>query len=421
MLPVASKNGDVTPFADTLFTAVSASCVTGLVVVDTGLHWTLFGQIVILCMIQLGGLGFMSFGLVLFGAFSKRVSPRVRNFAAQSFGMDSAQGIWKFVRRIFVGTAVIEGCGAFLLMIRTIPMLGVGRGIFAGIFLSISAFCNAGFDPLGTVTAPFASLTTLATDPLLLLTLSALIILGAAGFLVWNDLWERFKNGRKLSMYSRFVLRITCILLLAGTVLFMLFEWNNAATIGMLHPGQKVLQCFFQAVTPRTAGFDAIGQTVMTDCAKLLTMLLMFVGGASGSTAGGIKIGTFGVLMMSVWATLRGDTEIHVLRRKINQNTVSRALCIMFFVLFAILTFGILIAAVEEISTEAALYECFSAFCTVGLSLSLTPSLGLFSRLLLMIAMYMGRVGILTLSCVLLQGRNDRDAVQYPDAKILIG
>ena len=245
MLPAASNARTVTPFSDTLFTAVSATCVTGLVVVDTGTHWSLFGQCVILCMIQIGGLGFMSFALFLLGAAGRRVSPKFRTMTAQSFGLDFGAGIHTFVKRIFIGTAVIEGCGAILLMLRTVPMLGVGRGVFAGIFLAVSAFCNAGFDPFGGVYAePFASLLPFGADGLLLGVLSALIILGAAGFLVWNDLWERIRYGKRLGMYSRFILTVTGCLLAGGTVLVAVLEWNNPETIGSLSVPQKLLHAF---------------------------------------------------------------------------------------------------------------------------------------------------------------------------------
>lgn len=422
MLPAASTSHTVTPFSDTLFTAVSATCVTGLITVDTGTHWTLFGQAVILCMIQIGGLGFMSFALFLLGAFGRRVSPRIRNLTAQSFGLESGEGIRRFVRRIFIGTAVIEGCGALLLMFRTIPLLGVGRGIFSAFFLAISAFCNAGFDVFGgTVTSPFSSLVEFGADPLFLLVFSTLIILGAAGFLVWNDLWDFLVYRKRMSMYTRFVLVMTGGLLLGGTVLIALLEWNNPLTLGSLTVPEKLLHSFFQAVTPRTAGFDAIGQTAMRDASKTVTMILMFVGGASGSTAGGAKISTVGVMLVSIWATLCGRREIRVMKRAIPAETVSRAMCILFILLFAIFASALCIVMLDGVSMEAALYECFSAYCTVGLSLSLTPTLGLASKLLLCAAMYSGRVGILTLSCVLVHRDREEDAVRYPEAKLLIG
>ncbi|MBR5869864.1 MAG: Trk family potassium uptake protein [Clostridia bacterium] len=422
MTPAASNAHAVTPFSDTLFTAVSATCVTGLTVVDTGTHWSLFGQTVILCMIQVGGLGFMAFALFLLGAIGKRVSPRFRSMTAQSFGLDTGTDIRRLVRRIFIGTAAIEGIGALLLMIRTIPLLGIGRGIFAGIFLSVSAFCNAGFDPLGgVVTTPFSSIVSLGEDPLLLLVLSLLIILGAAGFLVWSDLWDRLIYGKRMSMYTRFVLTVTAGLLIGGTVLVALMEWNNPQTIGDMPFLTKLLQSFFQAVTPRTAGFDAIDQTAMRDATKVITMMLMLVGGASGSTAGGAKVSTVGVMLVAVWATLRGKREIRVMKRTVPSDVVFRAMCILFILLVAIFGCAIVIVMIDGVPMESALYECFSAFCTVGLSLSLTPSLSTFSQLLLCCAMYSGRVGILTLSCVLLHRSEDEDAVRYPTAKLLIG
>lgn len=422
MLPAASNTHTVTPFTDTLFTAVSATCVTGLIVVDTGTHWSLFGQSVILCMIQIGGLGFMSFALFLLGAFGKHVSPRLRNITAQSFGLDSGEGIRRFVRRIYVGTAVIEGIGALLLMIRTIPLLGVGRGIFAGIFLSVSAFCNAGFDVFGgTVTSPFSSLVEFGADPLFLLVFGALILIGGAGFLVWNDLWDRLIYKKRMSMYTRFVLVMTGGLLLGGTVLIAWLEWNNPATLSTLSVPEKLLHALFQAITPRTAGFDAIGQTAMRDASKVISMILMFVGGASGSTAGGAKISTVGVMLAAIWATLCGRRELRVMKRSIAPEVVSRAMCIMFILLVAIFASALCLVMLDGVTMEAALYECFSAYCTVGLSLSLTPTLCTASKLLLALAMYSGRVGILTLSCVLLHRDREEDAVKYPEAKLLIG
>lgn len=422
MLPIASNDGGVTPFWDALFTSVSATCVTGLIVVDTGVHWSMFGQAVIMLLIECGGLGFMSFGFIVIGSFLGHTSPRVRNLAAQSFGLDSAQGIWKFVTRIFIGTLLIELLGALILMTRTIPIAGIGKGIFYAFFLSISAFCNAGFDPFGgQYTTPFSSLTELGTDPVLLLTIAALIILGSLGFLVWNDVWERIKNKRKLSVYSRFVLSMSALVLALGTLLIALFEWNNMLTVGELPWWEKLIHIYFQAVTPRTAGFDAIGQAQMTDGTKTLTMILMFIGGASGSTAGGVKVNTLGVLLAAVFATLRGDKEIHLHRRSISTGTVMRAMCIVICVLTAVFAFALVISALDGVTMEESLFECFSAFCTVGLSLSLTPRLCLLSKILLMLAMYMGRVGILTLSAVLMTRKRNMDAISYPEAKIMIG
>ncbi|MCQ2432735.1 MAG: Trk family potassium uptake protein [Clostridia bacterium] len=306
-------------------------------------------------------------------------------------------------------------------MIRTIPLLGIGRGIFAGIFLSVSAFCNAGFDPLGGVYGEFSSLLGFGSDPLILLTLAAVIILGAAGFLVWSDLWDYFRTRKRISMYSRFVLIITGCLLGIGFLLIAILEWNNPATLGDMSVPEKLLQAFFQSVTPRTAGFDAIGQTEMTECAKAVSMMLMLIGGASGSTAGGIKVVTFGVLMAAVRSTLRGEKEIHVLKRRIDREAVTRAMAIMFFVLFAVFACAIFIAAFDGVALEAALYECFSAFCTVGLSLALTPTLGYVSRAVLICAMFTGRVGILTLSVVLVPKERASADISYPEAKLLIG
>lgn len=422
MLPIATNDGSVTPFPDTLFTAVSATCVTGLIVVDTGIHWSLFGQTVILLMIQIGGLGFMSFALLLLGALGRQVSPRVKSLAAQAFGIESMSETKQIVRRVFIGTMLIEGIGAILLCLRTVPMLGVGRGIYTGIFLSVSAFCNAGFDPLGGhVTSAFSSLVELETDPLLLTVLGMLILLGGAGFLVWNDIWEWLLHRRRMCMYAKFVLSVTLTSLFISTVLLAVFEWNNPDTVAAMEPWEKLLHAWFQAVTPRTAGFDAIGQAAMTDTAKTLSMIIMFIGGASGSTAGGAKVSTVGVMLAAVWATLRGKRDIQVMRRTIPHDAVRQAMCILFFILFSVFLFAFFIAAYDGVTMEEALYECFSAFCTVGLTLGITPGLSLVSRMMLAFAMYLGRVGILTLSYVLLHRDKSEDAIRYPEAKILLG
>ncbi len=422
MLPIATNDGSVTSFWDTLFTSVSATCVTGLIVVDTGIHWSLFGQIVILTMIQIGGLGFMSFALLLLGAIGQKVSPRVKNLAARSYGIDHMGQTKTVVRRVIIGTAVIEGVGALLLMIRTVPMLGIGDGIFIGIFLSVSAFCNAGFDPLGgRVTGAFTSLAELGADPLFLIVLGMLVLIGGAGFIIWNDLWERIVHQRRMRMYSHFVLRLSLALLGLTTLLLLIFEWNNPATLAEKPFAEKLLHAWFQAVTPRTAGFDAIGQAAMRDTSKALSMIIMFIGGASGSTAGGAKLSTVGVMLCAVVATLRGKRDIQVMRRTVSHDTVRGAMCILFFILVSVFLFSFFIAVMDGVTLEEALYECFSAFCTVGLTLGITPHLSLVSRLMLAFAMYLGRVGILTLSYVLIHRNSDEDAIEYPQAKILIG
>lgn len=411
VLPVASKDGN-TSYLDALFTATSATCVTGLVVFDTAVHWSLFGQIVILFLIQTGGLGFATFVTVLFMMF-RRGSLGVSNkrTVMQLFGGDKYSGAGTLVLRVVIGTFIMETVGALLLSIRFIPDYGAGWGIFYSIFHAVSAFCNAGFDLLGSAGEEFASLSAYATDPLVILTVSFLILLGGLGFCIWGDVVDCKFRWKKMHFYTRFILVFTVGLLIATTLLFLLFERNNPC-YSDYNFGEKLLCSFFNAVTPRTAGFSNSDYAKMSDSGYLLTLFLMFIGGCSGSTAGGIKLSTFAVIVLGMWAVLRGKRDINIGKRRVESSLLGQALAIFTAYLTIVILSTMVICAVEppqEDLFRAVLFETVSALGTVGLSLGVTPTLTVASKLILILLMYMGRAGILTLSFAIAKKRTETD------------
>ncbi|MBQ8509853.1 MAG: hypothetical protein IJ493_08105 [Clostridia bacterium] len=421
-LPISSAGGQFTSPRTALFTAVSASCVTGLVVVDTGTYWSTFGHAVIITMIQIGGLGFMTMAVMLSIFLRRQISPRERMLAAQSLGLSSFGGTVSLVRRILAGTFIIEGVGALLLASQFIPVFGVGRGIWYGVFHSISAFCNAGFDLLGGYGGQFCSFTCFADNPVVAVTLMLLIVLGGIGFVVWDDLLNLIVRRKRLSVYSKFVLIVSGLLIFVGAVLIALFEWNNPATLASLPAGEKLMQALFQSVTTRTAGIDMINNAAMTESSQLVSMLLMLVGGASGSTAGGIKVGTFGVLVCAMLTFARGERDVVFMKRKVSHETIIRALSITGIDLALALSAALLIAGTSSAGLIPALYDAVSAIATVGLSLSLTPTVSLAGHIALMVMMFFGRVGILTFTySILLRQAKKKSCITYPEIDMMIG
>ena len=298
-LPAASRSGEPTPFLTSLFTATSATCVTGLIRVDTGTHWAMFGQVVILLLIQIGGLGFMTIACLFFFALRRKIGLRERMVLAQALGSDSYSGIVSLVRNILRGTAAVEGAGALILFFRFLPEFGFGKALWYGVFHSISAFCNAGFDVLAD-TDVGGSLCRYATDPVVNFTIMALIIIGGLGFAVWGDIRHNRRFSR-MSVYTRLVILITTVLIFGGAGIFAALEWNNPGTLGGLTPSQKLMAALFQSVTLRTAGFATFDQNALSDVSKAVADFLMLVGGSSGSTAGGVKTVTVGVIMLAAW------------------------------------------------------------------------------------------------------------------------
>ena len=420
-LPIASRSGTPVPFADCAFTAVSATCVTGLVVTDTALTGSGFGQAVILVMIQIGGLGFMTLAVMLSNLMHRRVSARERVILANSYNLISFEGLLPFVRRIFGGTLLIELCGAVALSFRFIPMYGWGQGIWRSVFHSVSAFCNAGFDLMGTESGAFTSLTSFARDPLINITVMLLIMIGGIGFVVWDDILYYIKERRRFSVYTKLVLTVSAVLWIGGALVVAIPEWNNPATLGALQPGEKVMASFFQSVTFRTAGFNTISLNDMHALPKLASVLIMFVGGASGSTAGGVKVGTVGVLIYAAILHACGRKHITVFRRTIPSEDVIRAFTLV-TVQFFVTMLGAFFLIGDGADLLAALFETFSASATVGLSLGLTPTLSLASKIVVMTLMFFGRVGILTIATLLSDKEvQEQNQMQYADTHLMIG
>ena len=424
MLPFATRDGQSTSYVNALFTATSATCVTGLAPYDTNIHWTLFGQIVILFLIQTGGLGFMTFVSLVFSAIGRNLGLYERKALMLSEGEHRLSGVRRLVRRIALGTAVVESAGALLLCIRFIPDFGVGKGIYYSVWHSISAFCNAGFDLMGGVFADeqFVSLTRYATDPLVSLTIAFLIIVGGLGFCVWSDIVDAKCNVKKFRLYTKVVLLVNTLFLVVSTVLFFFFERSNP-TYENFTLGEKWLVSFFNATTPRTAGFNTVDLTSLSDSGYLLTVILMFVGGSSGSTAGGIKINTLAVIVMGMISVFRGKKDIDIGKKRIDFSLVSQALAVFVSCLILVITATLIICAIEpdEIAPfRSVLFEVVSALGTVGLSLSLTPVLSTASKCILILLMYAGRVGILTLALALGESRKASE-IKKPLDTLLIG
>lgn len=420
-LPISSRTGKFTPPIDAAFTAVSASCVTGLITVDTATHWNTFGQIVILIMIQIGGLGFMTTAVLLSLLFKRAMTPKDRMLVAMSYNLNSYDSISVLIKRIVIGTLSIEGVGAALLAIRFIPDFGVAEGIYKSIFHSISAFCNAGFDIIGTE-PDITSISHYANDPLVNLTLASLIILGGIGFLVWSDVINFASKRRRLSVYSRFVITVTLILLVLGTALTAIMEWNNPATIGSFSVPQKILASFFQATTWRTAGFAMVENGLLNESTQYLGMVLMFIGGASGSTAGGVKVATFGIVIFAVCCVAIGKKKTVLFGRTVSDNSFVRATAVIVFQIIAVVCGVIFINLFNDFSMKEILYEVISAVSTVGLTLGITFDLSAASKVVIMLLMYFGRVGILTVTYAVLRSQASKDEhISYPDANMLIG
>lgn len=418
-LPVSSRSGVSCGFRPALFTATSATCVTGLVMYDTWAQWTGFGQIVIICLIQIGGIGFMAIASFVVMLLRKRISMKQRMIMAQSFGIEDTGGIVKKQIRMLKTSFIIEGCGTLLLTLAFLRDYGFLQSLKLGIFHSVSAFCNAGFDILG-FRGEGTSVMTYGTDGFICTVLALLIIVGGLGFIVWEEI-IRVKNLKKLSVYSKLVLITTIVLIFGGMLLFLILEWNNPATIGEMDFKGKLVACFFQSATTRTAGFAGIDQGALTDASKAVTMFLMLIGGSSGSTAGGLKTVSFMVIVLFILAQLKGRKRICVFNRNIPNAQVLNALTIFALMVSAGFLGGVIISATSPISFTDGLYETISALATVGLTTGVTTSLSVVSQYLLILFMYFGRVGILTISLGFLMGHNKEQNFSYAETNVLIG
>lgn len=418
-LPAASRSGISCGFRPALFTATSATCVTGLSLYDTWTQWSGFGQAVIISLIQVGGLGFMSAATMVVFLLRRRIGLKQRLVMAQALSVSDMDGIVQLQKTVLVGSFSIEAIGALILLLRFWPEYGFLTALKWGLFHSVSAFCNAGFDIFGCIT-PGASLMEFQSDPVVLLTLGALVVVGGLGFLVWQEVAEKRKF-RLFSVYTRLVLLTTAGLLLAGWVLTCLLEWNNPGTLGMLSIPDRLLNGLFQSITLRTAGFAAIDQALLTEGGKAMSIVLMLVGGSSGSTAGGLKTVTFIVLILFMAARARGRETVCVYKRTIPKGQVLDAMTIAFIMIFLAVSGGIFISATSPIGFTDALYEAVSALATVGLTAGATGNLSIPAQLLMIVYMYFGRVGILTISLGFLTGNRAEERLQYAETNLLIG
>ncbi len=423
-LPISSRNMKATPIFDCLFTATSASCVTGLSVYDTYLHWSLFGQIVIALLIQVGGLGFVTIITFFNVAAGKKLGYRTLKNAAGDFSESSVEGGRSIFIRIIKYSLIFELCGALILAFDLVPRFG-GYGVWMSIFMSISAFCNAGFDLLG-MTGEGSSLISAQNHPIILITLALLIIIGGLGFIVWENFLS-FKDKRKFSLHTKTVLFMTGILIIGGTLFYMISERNNPATMRNMPFGERLINAFFASVSTRTAGFDNLGMGDMNEFSQMGTVLLMFIGAAPGSTGGGIKVTTVMVMIATVASYMRNKNDVELFRHKLDKMIIYRTLVISVLSMFAVaLCFGFLYFSMPK-GTEAdagavqCLFDAVSAFSTAGLSAGATALAGTAGRILLIFTMFIGRVGPVSIVMSLVMKSGSRKNIVVPDGQILIG
>ena len=422
MLPISSVERVWLPFSDALFTATSASCVTGLIVQDTGTYFSAFGQVVILSLIQFGGLGFMTMTTILFALTGRQVSLHDRMAMAEGLGESRLQGIVRLCRSVLAVTGICEVVGMLLLSIRFIPRFGFGRGLWVSVFTSISAFCNAGFDLMGN----YSSLTGYANDPYVLLVVAALIILGGLGFGVVLAI-TRTRRFSQLKLHAKLVITGTIFLLLTGTLAILALEYRNPATLGGLPFAQKLYNAFFQSVTLRTAGFNSFDQLSMTDATKGVSILLMLVGGAPAGTAGGLKVTTIMALMLFVRSYIRGQHDTTVFGRTIPREQTRRALTLFFCGVSLLVIMTVVMSASEGSSAVGQLgiwnllFEATSALCTVGISVGISGIAGTLTRMLLVLMMYVGRVGLLTVALAITSHGHPEAIIRFPEEDVMIG
>ena len=417
MLPIASKGGKGISFVDALFTATSAGCVTGLVVVDTYSHWSLFGQLVILGLIQIGGLGFVTIGVYLAVILKKKIGLAQREAVKESVSSIHSSGTVRMTKQIIKGTLLIEGIAALLFSFRFIPLLGWREGIYYSIFHAISGFCNAGFDLMGRW-EPYSSLCLFQSDVLINGGVMALIVIGGLGFFVWEDILCHKWQFKKYALHTKMVVTITGLLIVGGAGLFYLLE-QNTVLLG-LSEEEKILASLFAAVTPRTAGFNTVDIAAMSPAGKLLTAVLMFIGGSPGSTAGGVKTTTVAVMFLSALAMIRSSHGTNIFGRRLEEEAVRKAATVCFINLFLALTAILLLLAIQPLDFMDVLLEVFSAIGTVGMSTGVTRQLNTLSKVIIIILMYCGRLGSLSFILVFAQ-KKKVPPILNPKEKILVG
>ncbi|EQE14854.1 potassium uptake, TrkH family protein [Clostridioides difficile 6042] len=421
-LPIASQSGESIGLLNALFTATSAGCVTGLVMVDTATYWSLFGQIVIITLIQIGGLGFMTVATMFSLMARKKIQLRERLLIQESLNQADLSGLVRLTRFVLIITITIEGIGALVLSTVFIPQFGLSKGIWYSVFHAISAFCNAGFDLMGSVSGPFTSLNSYVNNFTVSMTVCALIVLGGLGFPVVLDI-VRKRRFSKLNVHSKVVLFSTATLIFVGALFIFLIEFNQKATMADLPLKGKVLSAIFQSVTARTAGFNTLDLATLRESSVFVMIILMFIGASPASTGGGIKTTTLAVLIITVRSFLSGKSDIEAFERRLAPSTIKKSLGIFVISISAVI-FGTLIISITQpnFTLVQSAFEVTSALATVGSSLAGTPNLNALGKIIIIIFMFMGRVGSLTLFMAILSGgRRKSQPIRYAEGKIMVG
>lgn len=414
-MPFASASGERLPFIDALFTATSATCVTGLVVVDTGTYFSVAGQVILMCLFQLGGLGFMTMATLVALVLRKKISLRERLLLQEAMNQSSMEGIVRLIRRVIVYSLTIELVGFTLFSSRFAFDMPLGKALFFGAFHAVSMFNNAGFDIFGG----YRSLTLYVEDPIVNLAAMMLIITGGLGFVVISDLLE-FRKNRRLSLHSKVVLTMTGTLIIVGAIVIFVFEFTNPKTLGSLEWGGKIWSSFFQSVTPRTAGANTLDYTALRQATVFFTIILMFIGASPGSTGGGIKTTTFTTLIGAVISMIRGRDDIVLFRYRLGKDRIFKALTITMISLGLVIIVTMILSMTEDQAFIKLLFEATSAFGTVGLSVGVTPELTIVGKIVIALTMFAGRLGPLTLAYAL-GPRTEKELYRHPEGKITIG
>ncbi|MDE6233852.1 MAG: potassium transporter KtrB [Lachnospiraceae bacterium] len=425
-LPIASADGTPTKFVDALFTSATSVCVTGLVVVDTYSHWSDFGQFIIMLLIQCGGMGVVTFTTAIMVVIGRKVTLKDRLLLQDAFNLNTLAGLVKFLKRILKGTFIVEGIGALCYMFAFVPEYGA-RGIWISIFSSVSAFCNAGIDIVGST-----SFARYACNPWINIVTMLLIILGGIGFIVWWDVLRvisRIRHGeeelknffKKLSLHSHIVIVTTFVLIFAGAVLVLLMEYDNPATIGGMNFGQKVMASFFQSVTTRTAGLFTVSQKGLHDTTAFICIMLMFIGGSPVGTAGGIKTSTFALLVITAGSVVKGVNEVSAYRKRIPAKTIKKALAVVMISVMVLFIMICLLSVVNGGEFMDAAFEAASAISTTGLSRDYTGSLNVYGKLIVTLCMYLGRVGPISMVIAFNFKNSKKNMVVYPEEDITVG
>ncbi len=427
MLPVASATGEWTPFLTALFTATTSVCVTGLVVVDTYMHWSFVGQVIILVLIQIGGLGMISMASMLMMLTGRKFSLTDRMLLRDAFNLNTESRLLSFLAQVLKGTFLVEGIGAIMYAFAFVPEFGVKKGIWSAVFNSVSAFCNAGMDVIGP-----NSMGNYQDNPLVMTVTMLLIILGGIGFVVWFDIREKVKEGFKkrfspliilgrLSEHTKLVLSFSLVLIFGGMLLFVALEYNNPGTIGNLGFGGKLVNSLFESVTLRTAGFTTFPQEELTSASCIVAYIWMFIGGSPIGTAGGIKTVTMFLLIMNVRTYVSHQDEKIIFKRRVSENSMRKASAVAFVGVVAVFTLTIVLSIVNPVPMEDALFEVVSACGTVGLSRGLTSSLGTAGRIVIIIAMYLGRIGPISMVALFSRNKEDTNLINYSEGIFYVG